>query len=186
MLAVASVLALFGWATLSAGKGSSLISKIAAGDRPAAPAFDHPVLWPRTDAWPRELRGTLADGLLSLEELRGRPVVVNFWASWCIPCRDEAPILNASARAHRGDVVFLGIDVQDLSWDALAFLREFDTPYVSVRDVENDTYENYGLTGVPETYFLDAEGRIVAHIPGAVVRRTLEQGVSQVIGGVTR
>jgi cytochrome c biogenesis protein CcmG/thiol:disulfide interchange protein DsbE len=186
IVAVSVVVALFGllgWATLSSGRGSSLVSRIAAGEAPPAPAFSLEVLWPRTETWPAPARGRLADGRLDLRELRGRPVVINFWASWCIPCRDEAPILNASARAHGGEVVFLGVNVQDLRADALAFSREFGTPYVSVRDRGNRTYEDYGLTGVPETYYLDGRGRIVAHSPGVISRTSLEQGIAQAIGG---
>jgi cytochrome c biogenesis protein CcmG/thiol:disulfide interchange protein DsbE len=180
---VVGLFALLAWATLSAGRGSSLVSRIAAGEAPPAPAFSLEVLWPRADTWPADTRRRLADGRVDLGELRGRPVVINFWASWCIPCRDEAPILNASARAHAGEVVFVGIDVQDLKSDALAFSREFETPYVSVRDRGNGTYEDYGLTGVPETYFLDSQGRAVAHSPGAVSRQMLAQGIAQITGG---
>jgi cytochrome c biogenesis protein CcmG/thiol:disulfide interchange protein DsbE len=180
---VLGLFGLLGWATLSAGRGNSLVSRIAAGKAPPAPTFSLEVLWPRAETWPVAARRRLADGRLDLGELRGRPVVINFWASWCIPCRDEAPVLNASARAHPGEVVFLGVNVQDLQSDALAFSREFDTPYVSVRDRGNRTYEDYGLTGVPETYYLDADGRIVAHTPGAISRASLEQDIAQAIGG---
>jgi cytochrome c biogenesis protein CcmG/thiol:disulfide interchange protein DsbE len=180
------IFGLLAWATLSAGKGSSLVARIAAGEAPPAPTFSLEVVWPRAETWPVDSRRRLADGRLDLRELRGRPVVVNFWASWCIPCRDEAPILNDSARAHAGEVIFLGVNVQDLTEDALAFSREFDTPYVSVRDRGNRTFDVYGLTGVPETYYLDATGRIVAHVPGAISRATLEQGIAQAIGGSAR
>jgi cytochrome c biogenesis protein CcmG/thiol:disulfide interchange protein DsbE len=183
---VAALVGLLGWATLSAGRGSSLVSRIAAGEAPPAPPFSLEVLWPRAETWPTPARRRLGDGRLDLRELRGRPVVINFWASWCIPCRDEAPILNASARAHAGEVVFLGVNIQDLKTDALAFSREFDTPYVSVRDRGNGTYEDYGLTGVPETYYLDGRGRIVAHSPGAISRASLEEGIAQAMRGAPR
>ena len=110
---------------------------------------------------------------------------MNFWASWCIPCRKEAPILTASARAHAGKVVFVGIDVRDLTSDAKAFLREFNVPYVSVRDRDDRTFLVYGLIGVPETYCLDTAGRIVAHTPGAVTRAVLEAGITRAIEGKT-
>ena len=189
LVALSAVVGLFGllaWATLSAGKGNSLVSHIAAGEAPPAPSFSLAVLWPRAETWPADARRRLADGRVDLDELRGRPVVINFWASWCIPCRDEAPNLNASARTHAGEVVFLGVDVQDLKSDALAFSREFDTPYVSVRDRGNRTYEDYGLTGVPETYYLNRDGRIVAHTPGAISRASLEQGIAQAERGAAR
>jgi cytochrome c biogenesis protein CcmG/thiol:disulfide interchange protein DsbE len=187
--ALSIVIGLFGllaWATLSAGKGNSLVARIAAGEVPQAPPFSLEVLWPRVETWPVAARPSLADGRLDLRELRGRPVVVNFWASWCIPCRDEAPILNASARAHAGEVIFLGVNVQDLKSDALAFSDEFDSPYASVRDRGNRTYEGYGLTGVPETYYVDGAGRIVAHAPGAISRASLERGIAQAIRGAAR
>jgi cytochrome c biogenesis protein CcmG, thiol:disulfide interchange protein DsbE len=180
---VFALLGLLVWATLHATRGESLVARIAGGDKPQAPHFDLAVIWPRDETWPPRLRRALGDGRLDLRELRGRPVVMNFWASWCIPCRDEAPLLNASARAHRGQIVFLGVNVQDLNEDALKFLREFDAPYVSIRDRNNKTFDDYGLTGVPETYYLDTRGRIVGHVPGAVSRRTLEQGVVELLAG---
>jgi cytochrome c biogenesis protein CcmG, thiol:disulfide interchange protein DsbE len=183
---VVGLFALLVWATFSAGRGNSLVARIAAGEAPPAPPLSLEVLWPRAETWPVAARRQLSDQRIDLGDLRGRPVVVNFWASWCIPCRDEAPILNASARAHTGEVIFLGINVQDLKSDALAFSREFDTPYVSVRDRGNGTYEDYGLTGVPETYYLDAAGRIVEHTPGAVSRASLEQGIAQAMAGAAR
>lgn len=183
---VFALLGLLAWATLTAGKGNSLVARVAAGEAPAAPSFSLEVLWRRAETWPPDARRRLGDGRVDLAELRGRPVVVNFWASWCIPCRDEAPILNASSRAHAGKVVFVGVNVQDLREDALAFSREFGTPYVSVSDRGNGTYEDYGLTGVPETYYLDAAGRIVAHAPGAISRTSQEQGIAQAIGGAAR
>ena len=175
---VAGLLGLVAWATLAAGEGRSLVAQVAADEKPPAPAFELEVLWPRSETWLQTLRGALADGRISVEELRGYPVVLNFWASWCIPCREEAPVLDASADAHRGEVVFLGIDVQDLRGDALAFLDEFDVRYVSVRDRAGETYRAYGLTGVPETYYLDAAGRIVAHSPGPVSPQSLELGIA--------
>jgi len=186
LLVVFALLGLLVWATLHAARGESLVARIAAGDKPQAPHFDLAVIWPRDESWPPRLRRALGDGRFDLRELRGWPVVLNFWASWCIPCRDEAPLLNASARAHRGQIVFLGVNVQDLNEDALKFLRKFDAPYVSIRDRNNKTFEVYGLTGVPETYYLDARGRIVGHVPGAISRRTLEQGVAALLTGARR
>ncbi len=183
---VAALLALLAWATLRSALGNSLSARVAAGETPPAPAFSLAVLWPRADTWPPSARRALEDGRVDLSELRGRPLVINFWASWCIPCRDEAPILNAFARAHAGEVVFLGIDVQDLREDALAFSREFETPYVSVRARGNGTYNDYGLTGVPETSYVDARGRVVAHAPGPVSRDSLEAGIAVAQEGGTR
>jgi cytochrome c biogenesis protein CcmG, thiol:disulfide interchange protein DsbE len=108
--------------------------------------------------------------------------VINFWASWCVPCAKEAPLLRAAARAHEGQVAFLGIDINDFKSDARHFLRKYKVNYVSLRDNSGSTQERYGLTGVPETYYLNAEGRIVAHSPGQLSRDDLEQSLAQAIG----
>ena len=180
---VAGLLALLVWRVVYVGRGAHLVSEIKAGKKPPAPAFNLPVIWPRAETWPTALRSVIADGRLTVAELRGHPIVINFWASWCIPCKDEAPRLTASARAHAGKVAFLGIDIQDLKSDARRFLRRFRTNYVSVRDSGSSTYENYGLTGVPETYYLDNMGRIVEHSTGEVSRRELEAGIALIISG---
>ena len=183
LAAVAGLLALLVWATLAAGRGSSLVARVTAGKKPAAPGFTLGVIWPHPETWPPELRTTVADGKLDLNRLRGHAVVLNFWASWCTPCRQEAPILRASALRHRGRVVFVGVDVKDLTSDAIGFARKYKLNYVSVRDgFGGKSWDHYGLTGVPETYFLDARGRSVAHIPGAVTAQTLEEGITTITG----
>ncbi len=178
---VLGLLALLVWRIVVHGSGTRLVSLVREGKKPAAPKFDLDVIWARAQTWPADARTALADGNVSVGELRGRPVVLNFWASWCIPCKEEAPLLAASARRHRGQVLFLGIDVQDFKSDARRFLRRFETPYVSVRDGGGSTYSGYGLTGVPETYWLDARGRIVAHYPGEIDGEQLEQGIREAV-----
>lgn len=183
-LAIGLVLALLGllvWTVVYGGEGSRLVAAIKRGERPAAPAFSLPVIWNRPHTWPARVRPALEDGTVALGELRGTPVVLNFWASWCIPCKEEAPFLAASARAHRRDVAFLGIDIQDFESDARRFLDKLDVPYPSIRDGTPTTHKAYGLTGVPETYYVDAEGRIVEHAVGAVSRRELEAGVVKLL-----
>ena len=180
----AGLVGLLAWGLLKDSPGSGLVAKIAQGKAPAGPPFDLEAVWPEDRARPRELRAALTDGRLALADLRGGPVVLNMWASWCIPCRQEAPILNASARAHSGEVTFIGIDVRDLRGDARDFLREFRVPYVALRDRDDTIFTTFGLTGVPETYYLDHTGRIVAHSPGAITRATLEAGIRQAITGV--
>jgi len=175
---VAGLLGLLVWKVVAGSPGSGFVSAIKRGDKPAAPAFDLPVIWDRAGLWPSPIRGAVDDGRVSLAELRGYPVVLNFWASWCIPCKEEAPYFDAAARAHRGKVVFLGLDVQDLVPDARHFLDKLDVPYVSVRDGTPKTYSAYGLTGVPETYFIDARGRVLEHATGALSRRELEESIA--------
>ena len=183
-LAIGLVLALLGllvWKVAYGGEGSRLVAAIKRGERPAAPTFSLPVIWNRPQTWPARVRPALVDGTVALGELRGTPVVVNFWASWCIPCKEEAPFLAAAARAHRRDVAFLGIDIQDFESDARRFLEKLDVPYSSARDGTPKTHSAYGLTGVPETYYVDAEGRIVEHAVGAVSRRELETGIATLL-----
>jgi cytochrome c biogenesis protein CcmG/thiol:disulfide interchange protein DsbE len=174
---VAGLLGLLIWKVVVRSPGSGFVSAIKQGDAPAAPAFSLPVIWDRTGLWPVSLRPTTSDGRIALTELRGYPVVLNFWASWCIPCKEEAPYFAASARAHQGKVAFLGLDVQDFVPDARRFLEKLAVPYPSVRDGSPKTYSSYGLTGVPETYFIDAQGRAIEHAIGAMSRRELEASI---------
>ncbi len=186
LAAVVLVVALFGllvWRVAAGSSGAGLVAAIKRGDRPSAPTFDLPVIWSRPGEWPQGARRALADGRVRLEELRGTPVVLNFWASWCIPCKEEAPFLAASSRVHRHDVAFLGLDIQDFTSDARGFLRKLGVPYSSVRETGSKIREAYGLTGVPETFYIDGRGRIVAHAIGAVSGDGLERDVALLLRG---
>ena len=174
---LAGFVAVLAWSVLAKADRGGLNTRIQNGERPPAPSFDLPVIWPRAAPWPEGLAGAAADHRLTLAELRGRPVVLNFWASWCVPCQDEAPILADAARRHP-EVRVVGVDVQDLTDGAIAFLRRFHTPYGSVHDADSGIYDDYGLTGVPETFYLDAAGRLVAHDPGQVEPADLERGIA--------
>jgi cytochrome c biogenesis protein CcmG/thiol:disulfide interchange protein DsbE len=105
---------------------------------------------------------TLFDGKqLSLADLRGKVVFLNFWASWCPPCRAEARDLEAAWKRYKDqNVVFLGIDIQDTEKAALAFLKEFEITYPNGRDASGKVSIDYGVWGIPETFFIDPEGRI--------------------------
>ena len=174
---VAVLLGILIWKVVAGNPGSGLVDAVKRGRKPLAPGFTLPVIWTGERTWPPAAEKAFADGRLSLSELRGQPVVLNFWASWCIPCRDEAPVFAAGARVHRSDAVFVGLDVQDLTSDARRFLRRYKVPYASVRESGSKVYRAYGLTGVPETYYIDRRGRIVAHSIGAVSKEKLEAGV---------
>ncbi len=97
---------------------------------------------------------------LTLDQVRGKVIFLNFWASWCIPCREEARDLEAAWRRLKdADVAFIGIDIQDKEDDAKAFLKEFNVSYPNGRDPGKIAID-YGVWGVPETFFIDARGRI--------------------------
>lgn len=124
---------------------------------------------------------SLFDGRpISLSDLRGKAVFINFWASWCPPCRAEARDLEAAWQKLKDqDFVFLGIDIQDTEKDALAFLREFNVTYPNGRDAEGKIAVDYGVWGIPESFFIDPQGRItykhVGGIGSAVVTAKLEE-----------
>lgn len=180
LIAIAAVVGLLGllvWRVARGEAGSGFVAAIREGKRPVAPEFVLPVIWKHDETWPSQGRRALADGKLGLRELLGYPVVVNFWASWCIPCKEEAPELAAAAKRYRGRVVFLGIDIQDFAGDARKFMDDVDAPYVSVRDGTSKTHSAYGLTGVPETFYLDRRSRAVFHSIGAVSKDDLEVGI---------
>jgi len=179
---VGGLLALLVWRVVNAGQGGRLVNAVREHKKPIAPDFRLGVLWPHAETWPRSTRN-LVRSKVELRSLRGRPVVLNFWASWCIPCAHEAPRLVAAAKTHTGRVLFLGVDVKDFSSDARKFLRRFHVNYVSVRDGGSGTYDAYGLTGLPESYFLDTRGRIVAHKIGEISTVELEDGITQALGG---
>jgi cytochrome c biogenesis protein CcmG/thiol:disulfide interchange protein DsbE len=108
---------------------------------------------------------------VSLDDLRGRIVVLNFWASWCEPCEREAPILNEVAQRYRDSdarVVVLGLNVQDLSDEARAFARQFGLAYPSLRQGGDQAYRDYELTGLPETFVIDPRGRIALKLVGEI------------------
>jgi cytochrome c biogenesis protein CcmG/thiol:disulfide interchange protein DsbE len=106
------------------------------------------------------------DTVVALEDLRGKPVLVNFWASWCGPCEKEAKLLEAAYRTYGDEVEFLGVNVKDARSDAVAFVDRYDVSYPQVRDEALDWYEGFGLTGQPETFLIDAEGEIIEHYTG--------------------
>jgi peroxiredoxin len=153
--------------------------------KPAAdkevPAFDLPLL---------------GGGTLSSEALRGSPVVMNFFASWCAPCREEAPLLERTWRTYRGDGVrFVGVNIQDTERNARRFVREFGITYPVLRDEDQELARALDVYGLPQTYFVDddwkllttaegprvGEGRGEVVQLGAISRRELVEQIEQLL-----
>lgn len=107
---------------------------------------------------------------ISLADLEGRGVVLNFWASWCAPCRDEAALLEAMWRREQNNgIVFIGLDYLDQEPAAKAYLEEFDVTYPNGPDLQSAAARRYGIKGVPETFFIDPQGNIQELVIGPIV-----------------
>lgn len=161
-LAVCAFIGLLGFGLLSKGE-----TKIAVGDPVpdrALPVLDGP-------------------GEASIGDYRGRWVLINLWASWCGPCRQEAPALDEFARRRRGSIAVLGINVQDNSDDALAFLRENGVAYPQLRSVGDERSDAFGSTGVPENFLVDPQGRLALIWRAPVDEEFLEQEVAPIVEG---
>ena len=111
-------------------------------------------------------------GSVSLASLRGHPVVLNFWASWCTPCKSEARVLEQDWLRYRGrGVVFVGVDYHDLASDARTFVSAHGLTFPMLDDGPGGVTGSYGISQVPETYVVDASGKIVAHLAGPITSR---------------
>lgn len=185
VLVAAAFVGLLAYGLFTQSSDTTIDDALAARRAVEAPGFRLEVL---TDGRPGPLSGewerAAADDTVALNELRGTPVVLNFWASWCVPCREEARLLQRGWRsAQRKGVLFLGLDMQDVRQDAFDFIEGFDQDYPHVRDPTKDTARAWGATGIPETYFISAQGKVVAHVIGAVNAEQLESGVDAARGG---
>jgi cytochrome c biogenesis protein CcmG/thiol:disulfide interchange protein DsbE len=166
---VVGLLALLVWKVAHQIGSASVAAEVRKGETPAAPDFT----LPRLDG----------GGDLRLASFDGKARIVNFWASWCISCRDEAPLLEQAAHAYRGRLIVVGVDYHDFSGDARKFVRKFGMTYPIVRDGEGRLLGRWGVTGAPESFFIDRAGRVVGHVPGAVTKATLAQGIRRVLVG---
>lgn len=144
------VVVLVVWAALTAlqHQGSGIVSDETQVEGTPAPDFTLPLLFAGTD--------------MSLADLKGKPAVMNFWASWCGPCKDEAPILADAYRRWKGSgIQFLGVDVSDSTKWGQEFENHYGIGYDSAFDATGATGRSYGITGYPETFLIDAKGIIV-------------------------
>jgi cytochrome c biogenesis protein CcmG, thiol:disulfide interchange protein DsbE len=118
---------------------------------------------------------------IDLAQFKGKPVVLNFWATWCGPCWEEHPVLVANARALQPNVQFLGVVFQDSEEKILSFLNQRGSAYPTVVDDRGKTAIAYGIGGVPETFFLDANGVIAAKHNGPMSPDILQANLQKVM-----
>ena len=176
LIGVAALLALLIW-KVAFGRTTGAADELAEGKLVHAPAFT-------LDRLDR-------NGQLAVADLRGKAVVVNFWASWCIPCRDEAPVLQKTYERYRDQgLVVLGIDVNDFHQDARRFMKRYGLTYPVVYDGKGSTVGKWGVRGFPETFFVDRTGKLVGErIEGAVDiernRDAFQRGVALALGNTS-
>lgn len=165
---VAALLGLLTWKVV-VGTGDEVTGSLSSGGRPQAPAFTLPRL--------------TGSGELSLSSYRGEAVLLNFWASWCLPCKEETPLLQRSWERWQGrGVVFIGVNAKDFRGDARSFTRRYGVTYPNVYDGKGSTLGRYGVTAFPETYFLDARGRVVYRIAGPVTEAAeIDRGIERAL-----
>ena len=118
-------------------------------------------------------------GSVTLSDLRGRVILVDFWASWCAPCRQEAPVLEQTYQEYLGtDVEFIGVNIWDLPDNAAAYVEEFGIRYPSGVDAEGKIAIDYGVKGIPEKFFIDRDGVVRQKFVGPIrpdkLRETLD------------
>jgi cytochrome c biogenesis protein CcmG, thiol:disulfide interchange protein DsbE len=168
---VALLIALLGWQVTREETTGGVASALASGGTPAAPDFD--------------LERLDAEGRFRLSGEEGsRVVVLNFWASWCLPCKDEAGILQAGWERWRDrGVLFVGVDAQDFQSDARRFIDRYETTYPHVYDGRGSTLGRFGVTGFPETWFVDRFGRLVGErVQGPVTAQQLDRNIRLALG----
>ena len=142
-------------------------------------AVDTPIVGRPAPAFDLE---TLDGGRLSVADLRGSPVVVNFWASWCIPCREEAPLLTAAAEEYEAQGLrVVGIVYQDSPQSARDFMRRYGQTYPGLADPDGRTAIDYGVFGIPETFFVDRTGVVRSRQVGPVTEESLRKEIEAIL-----
>ena len=165
VLVVVGFLGLLGWGMLNKQPITGL-SGITMVNRPA----------------PGLILTTFKGNTISLEDLRGKPVVINFWASWCPPCRIEAALIERTWRAYKNrGLIFLGVNIQDREEDALNYIREFDITYPNGPDPTGEISIDYGVSGLPVTFFVSRDGEVVRRWVGAIEKRVLTGSIEEIM-----
>ena len=165
---VLAIVALLAYGLASNEPDRGLEEALERGEREQAPRLELP-----------RLSGA---GVASLADYRGRVVVLNFWASWCEPCRDESPLLQRwHERIEKRGATVLGVDAFDEIGSARAFVDEYGLTYPMLRDGEGSTRESFGILGFPETFVIDRAGRIAAVERGPVDAEFMRERVAPLL-----
>jgi cytochrome c biogenesis protein CcmG, thiol:disulfide interchange protein DsbE len=165
---VAGLFVLLAYGIASNEPDTALEEALGRGEREEAPDLELPWLSKK--------------GTGSLADYRGQVVVLNYWASWCEPCREESPLLerwHRRMKRERGTV--LGVDTLDVTTDAEEFIREYRLTYPMLRDGDGETHELFGIVGYPETIVIDREGRIAALRRGPVDEEFMREAVAPLL-----
>ena len=130
------------------------------------------------------LRSDTGKSALSLSNFKGKPVVLNFWASWCQPCKEELPLLENAwkqMQAQQKDIVFLGIDFQESSSDATSFLQLHGITYLAGLDTNGSIASKYGVTSLPQTIFIDRNGTVISREPQELTAQELSKNLQLIV-----
>ena len=167
VVVVAGLLGLLVW-DLAHQQNQGIAEKVDRGQTVAAPKLELP---------------TITGGRrFDLASYRGKVVVLNFWASWCVECKAEAKTLRDAAARWRGKAVVVGIDTKDLSSAAKRYMARYHVNYGVVRDVDGSQSDRWGVTGYPETFFVDRSGRVIPpHVDGPIPRGRLDAAIRQAL-----
>lgn len=165
---VVALLGLLVWKVARQDDPGGAAAKFERGEPTAAPVFN--------------LKRLDGEGKLSLASLRGKVVVVNFWAAWCEPCKEEAPRLESAWRRHRDrGVAFVGVDTNDYSGDAKGFLERYGVTYPNVHDGNGRVLTKYGGLPIPRTFIVGRNGLLAGYIFGEASAEALEEGIEDAL-----
>jgi cytochrome c biogenesis protein CcmG/thiol:disulfide interchange protein DsbE len=167
--AVALVVALFGL----------LVWKVVKEDRTnVATEFEQEQKAKPVDFHLERLNG---DGSLKLSSLRGRVIVVNFWATWCIPCKREAPLFQKASERYKGQVTFVGVDTADFTVGGRRFLERYGVRYPNVRDPDTSVLDDYGGLPIPRTFVIDRTWTVSGYIFGETREEALRSAIEKAL-----
>lgn len=130
------------------------------------------------------LRPQAGENALSLASLKGHPVVLNFWASWCEPCKEEAPLLEKTWKQMQGqekDVALVGIDFEEAKSDGIGFLQSYAITYPAVSDANGTVASKYNVTGLPQTIFINRNGEVVSRAQGQLTAQILSKNLQLIM-----